>query len=315
MNEYLISVIIPCYNSEKFVSKSVDSVLDQTISGYELILINDGSLDGTLEILRKYEENYERVTCIDLDHHGVSVARNTGIEHAKGKYISFLDSDDVMPIGTLEYFLRNINASPNVDFFTFGYASIRSGKKKLFISPHINEIFMEGEAFMKLYLLKKIPLNICSCLVRKDFLQQEEITFLPNLRMGEDIRWLLQVIQKATYIHYSNRICFHYLIRMDSVMQGYRHYSLSNFYSFLAIKDCLSDIPSQFDYSRNLFVSLSFISNLLLYWRSDLKSIDIEQRFFQERKVLHTPIRGFSFYHIAVHLFRLIPLRFFFLLK
>lgn len=93
-NERLISVIIPVYNTEKYLSRCLDSILNSTYKNLEVICVNDGSLDGSLAILRKYAEKDERVLIIDKENGGVSSARNIGLGKAKGEYIAFIDSDD-----------------------------------------------------------------------------------------------------------------------------------------------------------------------------------------------------------------------------
>lgn len=94
MNE-LVSVIMPAYNMEKYIGDSIKSVLNQNYKNFELIIINDGSSDGTKEIAAKYQHMDERITYIEQENKGVSAARNVGISCAKGKYISFLDADDL----------------------------------------------------------------------------------------------------------------------------------------------------------------------------------------------------------------------------
>ena len=90
----LVSVIMPAYNTEEYIEKAIQSVLEQTFSNWELLVIDDGSPDNLAEIVKKYENRDSRTRLIQQVNQGVSVARNLGIEEAQGKYISFLDSDD-----------------------------------------------------------------------------------------------------------------------------------------------------------------------------------------------------------------------------
>ena len=90
----MISVIIPVYNAEKYLLLCMESILGQSYSDLEVILVNDGSTDKSLEICKQYENNYENVVLINQHNHGVSNARNRGLEVAKGEYISFVDADD-----------------------------------------------------------------------------------------------------------------------------------------------------------------------------------------------------------------------------
>ena len=98
MNEELISVIIPVYNVEKFLPYSLERVINQTYKNLEIILINDGSTDGSKAICEKYAKNDKRIKLLSQKNQGAAVARNTGLEVASGEYIGFVDSDDVISL-------------------------------------------------------------------------------------------------------------------------------------------------------------------------------------------------------------------------
>ena len=89
------SVIVPVYNTQEYLKRCIESVLNQTYKNYEIILINDGSTDNSLEILKKYESN-SKVKIITQKNHGLSYTRNVGISHATGDYVILLDSDDFL---------------------------------------------------------------------------------------------------------------------------------------------------------------------------------------------------------------------------
>ena len=89
-----ISVIVPVYNTEKYIGRCIESILNQSYKELEVIVINDGSSDGSAEIIRKYAEDDSRIIFIDNKNCGVSESRNIGIRNAKGEYIQFVDSDD-----------------------------------------------------------------------------------------------------------------------------------------------------------------------------------------------------------------------------
>ena len=88
------TVIIPVYNTEKYIERAVKSVLNQTMGNFEILLVDDGSSDGSWEVCRKLSILEDRITAIRNQHSGVSAARNIGIEQAQGRYLFFLDSDD-----------------------------------------------------------------------------------------------------------------------------------------------------------------------------------------------------------------------------
>lgn len=104
----LISVIIPIYNGEKQLSRCLESIINQTYMNLEVILVNDGSTDKTLEICHEYKKNDNRIIIIDKKNEGVSVARNSGLKKAKGKYIYFSDADDYLELNALEIYHKEI---------------------------------------------------------------------------------------------------------------------------------------------------------------------------------------------------------------
>ena len=105
MKQPLISVIVPAYNAEKWLSECCDSVFEQTCSDWELVIVDDGSQDGTLALARGLAQNRENVQVIHTENGGVCCARNTGMDAAKGEYIAFLDADDLLVPDALERLL------------------------------------------------------------------------------------------------------------------------------------------------------------------------------------------------------------------
>ena len=116
--EYGISVIMPCYNIEKYVEETLKSVLNQSFKDYEIICLNDGSTDGTLQILNRYQELYSNIRVISNENHGVAYERNIGIQSSKGKYIYYMDSDDLIKENCLET-LYNYAENDNLDVVYF----------------------------------------------------------------------------------------------------------------------------------------------------------------------------------------------------
>ena len=96
MIDDLVSIIMPAYNAEKYIEEAIESVLKQTYRNWELIIVNDCSIDATEQIVKKYQEQDERIKFHSLtENHGVANARNTALQNAVGRYIAFLDSDDM----------------------------------------------------------------------------------------------------------------------------------------------------------------------------------------------------------------------------
>lgn len=118
MNEIKVSVILPVYNVEKYLRQCLDSIMNQTLEDIEIICVDDGSTDSSAEIIKEYAEKDSRVTALYQENGGAGAARNNGLRHARGKYLSFLDSDDFFACNMLEE-AYNCAEQYNADFVVF----------------------------------------------------------------------------------------------------------------------------------------------------------------------------------------------------
>lgn len=125
MTNNKISVIIPVYNAEKYLDRCIDSIINQTYKNIEIILVNDGSKDNSLNICKKYQKLDKRIKLINKKNEGVSIARNKGIEIATGEYLYFCDADDYLDIHALEYYYKEIQ---NSDLIISDYYIVNENK-------------------------------------------------------------------------------------------------------------------------------------------------------------------------------------------
>ena len=117
----VISIIIPIYNGEMWVEMCIDSVREQTYTDIQIILVNDGSEDKSLEICKKYSKKDSRIVVLDKVNGGQSSARNLGLVNATGSYIQFLDCDDTIDKNTCEIAIKAIKEEPMADLVVFGF--------------------------------------------------------------------------------------------------------------------------------------------------------------------------------------------------
>lgn len=179
------SVIIPVYNKANTICESIDSVLSQPYKGFELIVVNDGSSDNIIEILKKYKN---KIKILNQKNSGVSVARNNGIKASKGEYICFLDADDIWFENHLFELDRLIKKYNNSFYITSHIVTDGTGKeiysninlngyKKDFINSNLIDLVNKnGDSIIHTN-------NIC---VKKEFLVNNNIFFEPNVKIGED---------------------------------------------------------------------------------------------------------------------------------
>ncbi|MGY3718135.1 glycosyltransferase family 2 protein [Sutcliffiella cohnii] len=191
----LVSVIIPAYNAEKVIDKTIESVLSQTFSDFEVIVVNDGSKDRTSDIVQKYTVKDIRVRLINQLNQGVSAARNKGIKEAKGSYISFLDSDDYYDIRFLEEMYMRIK-SEDSDICYCGYNRVTpEGKSKVITKFQKNDL-------LKSYIKGRIRVHTSGWIIKKDLVDINGISFSEDLSWGEDFEFFCKVLVTANRFSY-----------------------------------------------------------------------------------------------------------------
>ena len=179
------SVIIPVYNAARTLRRCLDSLVDQSFDDYELLLINDGSTDGSDAICREYANAYSCIRYFPKENGGVSSARNLGLEQAKGEYILFVDSDDYVAETYLETINRAVSET-HPDLLIFGAESTGMGEKKWITGAYreaeeLNIARRIAEA-MQRYLFSSM---VSKCF-KSEILRQHSLRFQDSLAIGED---------------------------------------------------------------------------------------------------------------------------------
>ena len=120
-SSYLVSIVVPIFNAEKYLERAIFSILSQTYGNIEILCIDDGSSDASLDVLYKYAKKYKNVIVFKQKNKGVSSARNKGIENASGDYIFFCDADDWIDLDLIEKLVKTAKNNPNNDLFACGF--------------------------------------------------------------------------------------------------------------------------------------------------------------------------------------------------
>lgn len=200
----LITVIINVYNGEKFISKCLESIINQTYKNLEILIINDGSIDNTLKICENYKD--ERIRIINQENMGLSLSRNVGIDNAKGEYLYFVDSDDFVENDTIEYLYKLCKkyntlistCNPLIIFdYNFNVEKIKEEVK----------IIDSKQMLKKVLLAENIAGAIWNKLLKKDLF--DNIRF--ENRIINDIVVTYKLVNKVDRIVYSNQKKYYYL--------------------------------------------------------------------------------------------------------
>ncbi|RAW99022.1 MULTISPECIES: glycosyltransferase family 2 protein [unclassified Photorhabdus] len=208
-NDILVSIIIPAFNVEDIIENAINSVLNQTYKNTEIIIINDGSTDGTMDTLNRLSEQYFNIKVFSQENRGISAARNFGLSKAKGDYVIFLDSDDSFEPSFIESVLRkNCETKSDITFCLF--KNVYTGKE-IYSKDYRN---LNNLAFN---FLNFDYFGICCMLIKREFLLKNKIWFDESLIVGEDISFILLCICKAKF-SYIPEYLYNYIYRNDSIM-------------------------------------------------------------------------------------------------
>jgi glycosyltransferase involved in cell wall biosynthesis len=189
----LISIIIPLYNKEKFVKRSLASVLSQSYGNFEVLVVNDGSTDRSVEEVRAVGD--PRTRLIDKPNGGVSSARNRGLEEAKGAYVAFLDADDTWYPRHLEVLKAGFDAYPDAAM-TANALEYRWGDEAQVSAEQTDEkagITWQEENYLHSLSRGAFPIHIGSSMFRRSLLEESQIRFFEHMRLGEDVNFMLRV--------------------------------------------------------------------------------------------------------------------------
>lgn len=217
-----VSIIIPCYNSGKYLAACMDSVLAQTMPDFEAILIDDGSKDDTLAIARAIAEKDARVKVLAQANGGVSSARNVGLEHCSGEWITFVDSDDLIVPDMLETMLAATEDS--VDMVVGAHKTFTEKGAAEIVIPETRWMDLAGEEKRRAVALRLIEgdcvLNImCNKLHRRALIEREGLRLNSGVRIAEDALFNLEAVLCGRGIAYVNKATYLYRMHAASATQ------------------------------------------------------------------------------------------------
>ena len=217
-----ISVIVPVYNGEKYIEACLENVIAQSLDGWEMILVNDGSTDASRQIMKKYAESYNHfIIYVEQENRGLSEARNTGLQHAHGKYIAFLDGDDLLPKDALLSFYRKAKetcadmVAGNVVTFGEGIASSDFSQRN-----QETAFTVSGETFLTEAVTNHhyVPM-VYNYLYRRSFIEQYELRFEPGI-LHEDELWTPIALTKAKWVASISNTTYLYRQHGASIMSA-----------------------------------------------------------------------------------------------
>lgn len=290
-----ISVIVPVYNAEQYIAKCIESILRQTYTELQIILIDDGSTDGSGELCDQYAALDKRVEVYHTANRGLVAARKEGIRKSQGDYIGFVDADDYIEPDMYGQLLDELVES-RADFIHTGYIE-ENGQSRKNILDFENGIFelasiKDREAFLKQYVLKGekhkfISYSIWSKLYKRDLIEKSYFLLQDNQQYGEDVLSLCLCILNSRRIILSRHALYHYVVRKGSMSH------LQNVkYVMKEIELSNHIVRSITGYDREVYAELEesicsfLISRFLDLVEKINRKIDIQRFWFEDIKEL-----------------------------
>lgn len=208
MNEALVSIITPVYNAERFLGDTIKSIQNQTYKNWELVLVDDCSKDGSADMIKEFQANDDRIRYIKLEKNsGASVSRNTGIKNAKGRFIAFVDSDDIWQPEKLkiqiEYMLEN---KLGFTFTSYRYMK-EDGRLTKKVAKAPKKINYRG-------LLKNTIIGCSTVVIDKEIVGEFS---MPLVRRGQDTATWLQILKTQDYAYGIEKDLVNYRLVGDSL--------------------------------------------------------------------------------------------------
>ena len=208
-----VSVVIPVYNAKRYLEACVQSLEEQSLRSFELICVDDGSTDGSAELLGTLAKRYENLRILSLEHAGVSAARNAGIEDAVGTYLLFVDADDTVDRQLLELAVQRADAC-SADMTIFGFDEFY-GKSDTYVPREIcgnNDLFERSFNLSEMSCLttELTTPNVWRILYRRSLLTESGIRFHEDLHAAEDLAFIYETLFLARRITLMEQRLYHY---------------------------------------------------------------------------------------------------------
>ena len=227
MYSEIVSIIIPVYNCEKYITRCLDSLINQTYSNIEIILVNDGSNDKSEDIIKESAKNDNRIKLYSQINQGVSVARNTGLDKATGKYIMFVDADDYIELDMVDELIKPIQNEHTIVFCdNTEIWSKNIDERKLFCDISTKELTKE-------IVLEEIASGraglVCGKLFERNIITENNIKFDKNVKVCEDQLFFLEVVNHCEHFIHIPKALYNYDRRNEnSATIKYQENALEN---------------------------------------------------------------------------------------
>lgn len=233
----ILSIIVPVYNGQNYLTECLESIVSNDISQVEILLINDGSTDDSIKIIKKFSKKYSQITYYDRKNNGVSSSRNFGLRKSKGKWIWFIDCDDLIQKGSLKRII-NFLTSTNLDIFIFQYIEFENSKEIIFSNLDYNSKKIDQYNAMKTLIDSRYATFPWNKIFKKSLFSN--IYFPIDRNFTEDMAIMYKIYEKASSIFITSNCFYFYRQRNNSLVHtisreklkasALSHYEMATFF-------------------------------------------------------------------------------------
>lgn len=271
--EHTVSIIIPVYKVEEYVERCLQSLFEQTYTHSELecILVDDCSPDGSMDVVRRVIDTYQGgMSFVILRHDenkGLSEARNTGIRHATGKYLFFVDSDDYITPDCIKLHMEEVDKHPNVEVVSANFFHDKFGGG---LTVQINKIpnYIDNHSLIfRLYLRDILPMTAWNVLIREDIIRKNDLWF-GNRLVQEDLLWSFHLYRCTSQMAFCPEVTYRYCDNKDSIMNVMK----CNKPIVISYYRMLSNICNHFD--KLYYIDIVLFCERMLWRGADYASAD-----------------------------------------
>lgn len=217
--KYKVSIIVPCYQVEQFIYESVLSMAKQDFDSYEIILVDDGTKDRSIEVAKKALLGFSNYKVVNKVNGGLPSARNAGIEVAEGEYVCFLDSDDIVaPSHLKDLYDLCVTEKLNASFALFEQTN-ETNRYGTVVNESTPTV-IEREQFLSACMDRSIKVHCCALMINKDYLVSNNLYFDERLKYAEDTEYRWRLFPKLERIGCTNKHTYKYLTRSNSLMRS-----------------------------------------------------------------------------------------------
>lgn len=211
MNKPLVSILIPVYNTEEYLPKCLDSIVNQTYSNLQVVIIDDGSKDASFCIAQKYAKQYPCIEVYHQENQGVASTRNNLLDKVKGDYVLFVDSDDWCELDMVDFLINKAIAN-DADIVT---CSVVKNDEPFVSNIFLEEIWDQGKTVLEFLRHKIFNGSLCNKLIKTSLLHN--LRFHCGIFYGEDALFIWNVLQKVNQVLITDRELYHYRVNDTSL--------------------------------------------------------------------------------------------------